>query len=59
MRVDVIASEGESHVIGNMQRKAKAAEEMFAMLVKHMNNALHLHRTNGSIKVKLPQFLKP
>jgi superfamily II DNA or RNA helicase len=37
--VDVIATEGETRVIENMQRKAQQADVMFSMLVSEMNNA--------------------
>ncbi|MDP2652077.1 MAG: DEAD/DEAH box helicase [bacterium] len=37
--IDIIASEGESLVIGNLQRKQAQAEKMFAMIVAEMNNA--------------------
>jgi len=56
--VDVVASEGESGVVRNLQRKATAADTMFRQLVSLMNNELHLaqppeHKT----KTKLPSWL--
>lgn len=44
--VDVIASEGESRVLANMQRKAAQADEMFSKLVLHMGDALSIKTKN-------------
>jgi hypothetical protein len=43
--VDVITTEGEARVLQNLQRKAAAAERMFAELVAHMNDAQRLERS--------------
>jgi hypothetical protein len=40
--VDVITTAGEADVLGNLQRKADAAERMFASIVEHMQHALML-----------------
>lgn len=45
VKVDIVASEGERGVLANMQRKARAAERMFAALVEHMNDGLRLERS--------------
>lgn len=37
--LDVVATEGEIRVLGNMRRKAEKAEVMFRALVSEMNNA--------------------
>jgi hypothetical protein len=37
--IDIITSEGESEVLANLERKMRQAEELFASLVKHMNNS--------------------
>ena len=42
--VDVIASEGQAAVLRNLQRKADAADKMFARLVAHMNDSLTIQR---------------
>ncbi len=42
--VDVVASAGEADVLGNLNRKAEAAERMFAMLVEHMREAVSIQR---------------
>ena len=44
--VDVVTSECESRVLDNLQRKAIAAEEMFARLVLVMNDALVIKTEN-------------
>lgn len=46
VRVDVIASEGEAGVLGNLQRKATQAEAMFASLITHMGDALKISQPN-------------
>ncbi len=40
--IDVITSEGESRVLGNLQRKERAAMEMFEHLVRLMNKELRV-----------------
>lgn len=37
--VEVISTQGEADVLGNLQRKAEAADKMFAAMVEHMNEA--------------------
>jgi len=56
--VDIVTSEGEKSVLANMQRKALAADKMFAQLVAHMNEALRIDR--GALyaeKEKVPSWL--
>lgn len=56
--VDVIASEGESRVIANMQRKAAQADEMFSKLVLHMGDALSIkHKNTNTNKPTKPSWL--
>lgn len=43
--VDVVTTEGESNVQRNLQRKSEAADKMFDMLVKEMNNAMSVERS--------------
>ncbi len=45
VRVDIVTTEGEMSVLENLQRKAKAADKMFSMLVDQMHNALQIDRT--------------
>ena len=55
--VDIIATEGERRVQENMARKAAAADHMFAELVAHMNEALHLSSSLNETNVELPPWL--
>ena len=52
VRVDVISSEGESGVVSNLNRKAEAAEKMFARLVELMNNELRIEQENKNTKTQ-------
>jgi hypothetical protein len=42
--VDIITTEGETSVLDNLQRKAKAADRMFSALVEEMNRSQHINR---------------
>jgi len=56
--VDVIASEGEMDVLRNLQRKSKAADEMFAMLVSLMRDELKIQsEETHKQKEELPTWL--
>jgi len=56
--VDVITSEGEANVLNNLQRKAEAAEKMFANLVSLMNNELKIESENKHTnQTTLPSWL--
>lgn len=58
VRVDVISSEGEAGVLSNLNRKAVAAEAMFAKLVELINNELRIEQKNLHIKKeKIPEWL--
>jgi hypothetical protein len=58
VRLDVIATEGETRVIGNMRRKADQAQIMFAKLVEHMNKATRIERENKHKKaMEVPKWL--
>ena len=56
--VDIITTQGELGVLMNLQRKSKAASDMFDMLVREMNNAMKIDRlvTNHS-KIETPSWL--
>lgn len=45
--VDIITTEGEKEVMKNLQRKANAADKMFADLVRHMNEELSINRVRA------------
>lgn len=45
VKVDIVTTEGEKNVLANLQRKAVAADAMFAGLVTHMNEAIGIDRS--------------
>lgn len=56
--LDVVATEGELRVLGNMRRKAQKAQEMFRLLVEEMNRSQRIERTNEyTNKQEIPQWL--
>jgi hypothetical protein len=56
--VDIVTSEGEAGVLANLQRKAAAAEVMFASLVGLMNDQLSIDRgTTYTTKELCPSWL--
>ena len=58
VQVDVIATEGESRVLGNMRSKSKRADVMFAELVQQMNSALKIERPSEfNTPTAIPQWL--
>lgn len=46
VRVDVIASEGEAGVLGNLNRKSEQADQMFSKLVELINQELRIEKVN-------------
>jgi hypothetical protein len=56
--IDVITTEAESRVLGNMNTKARQAEEMFKSLISHINNELVIeHKNENTNQEKLPKWL--
>jgi hypothetical protein len=56
--VDIISSEGESEVLKNLQRKAKAADLMFSHLVRFMQEAESINQDNQFTKrEEIPAWL--
>lgn len=55
--VDIIATEGEIGAKENMKRKSEQADRMFALLVKHMHEALKIDRSNFENAVEVPAWL--
>jgi hypothetical protein len=56
--VDVVTSDGERDVMGNLQRKAKQSEEMFAAVVQHMQGALRVSVSrNHNNRTEVPSWL--
>lgn len=46
VQLDVVATDGELRVLGNMRKKAEKADAMFEALVREMNNATRVEREN-------------
>jgi len=58
VKVDLVTTEGEHDVMQNLQRKAAAADKMFASIVEHMNQELSIKRQKEFTKgVELPQWM--
>lgn len=58
VKVDIITTEGEAAVMGNLQRKADAAAEMFDRLVEHMSEELRIERANPfQTQQEIPSWL--
>lgn len=58
VKVDIVTTEGEAAVMGNLQRKAAAAAEMFDRLVEHMAEELRFERVNPfQIPQEVPAWL--
>lgn len=55
---DMVATEGEIRVLGNMRAKGKKADAMFTALVREMNEAMRIERENPyTNRVEVPQWL--
>lgn len=58
VRVTLITTEGEQHIMKNLQRKAEQASAMFDSLVLHMNEAISVDRhIMHDKKQELPKWL--
>lgn len=56
--VDMIFTEGDENVIGNLKRKQKQADDMFTQLVAEMNNSLSInHMKTYENKMEVPAWL--
>jgi len=56
--VDMIFTEGDENVIGNLKRKQKQADDMFTQLVAEMNNSLSInHLKTYENKMEVPTWL--
>lgn len=55
--VDIVATEGECRVLGNIRRKADKADKMFAALVKEMTSAVAVKQDDiYTKKMELPSW---
>lgn len=58
VRVDTVTTEGQRGIVKNLQRKAEQADEMFARMVMHMNEALGVERVKAhTAKIEVPSWL--
>ena len=58
VHVDIVTSDAQAGVLANLNRKAEACETMFAQLIGHMNNAIHLDRMSKfTKKEEIPSWL--
>jgi hypothetical protein len=58
VRVDVVATDGECRVMGNMRQKADKANRMFDELIREMNNAVRVERPdNATTSTEIPSWL--
>jgi hypothetical protein len=58
VKLDVVATEGESRVLGNMRRKAEKANQMFEALVREMHGAERVERSNlYTNRTEVPSWL--
>ena len=55
--VDRIYTDGGERMLNNLDRKAKAADEMFTELVRYMNDSLHMKNTYTKKEIQLPQWI--
>jgi len=56
--VEMVTTPGQRNILANLQRKAKAADEMFERLVLHMNEALEIERfTEFAKQEEVPSWL--
>jgi hypothetical protein len=52
--VDIISTAGEADVMGSLRRKSAQADRMFAEMVAHMNQELHVRMPQLDVPVSVP-----
>lgn len=57
VRVDFITTPGGERVLENLRRKVRQADEMFARLVEHMNDALHIDAHRYERPMEVPAWM--
>jgi len=58
VHVDIVTTEGEMSVLENLQRKAKAADQMFSALVEQMHRSISIDRAKSfTIQEEVPEWL--
>ena len=56
--VHIVTTEGESDVLGNLQRKADAADIMFREMITHIQSTLRIHPpATSTAPVRVPSWL--
>ena len=55
--VDLIYTDGGERMMENLERKAKAADAMFTVLVKYMNDALHIENIYTKKEIGVPKWM--
>lgn len=56
--VHIVSSDGESQIIGGLERKQEQAVHMFASLVQHMHDAMELRSEDGHVHaINTPSWL--
>lgn len=55
--IDLIYTDGGQRMMDNLKRKSKAADRMFTVLVKYMNDVLHIENPYEKREVEIPQWL--
>ena len=56
VQVDAITTPGGERVLRNLHRKSERADQMFARLIEHMNDALHLDRSTTEREMEMPPW---
>lgn len=57
VRVDFITTPGGERVLENLRRKSRQADQMFARLVQHMKEALHIGAHRYEQEMEVPEWL--
>lgn len=56
--VDIVATDGQEHIMRNLRRKAEAANRMFTELVSHMNQGMRIDSDRSfNLKMETPSWL--
>lgn len=56
VEVDLVTTPGGERVMRNLHRKAEHADQMFARLIEHMNDALRIDTTTRTQEMELPAW---
>jgi hypothetical protein len=56
VEVDLVTTPGGERIMRNLHRKAEHADQMFARLIEHMNDALRIDTTTTEHEMELPTW---